>query len=65
MEGDFRMLGLVQGFEFCLLFMKVDHIFPSNNCSTIGGALMVGGLYSVLWGKSREQKGSRANAEVG
>ncbi|XP_073106862.1 WAT1-related protein At5g64700-like [Elaeis guineensis] len=33
--------------------------------SVIGGALMVGGLYSVLWGKSREQKVSKANAEVG
>lgn len=46
-------------------FIKVDLIFPSNDCSVIGGALMVGGLYTVLWGKSREQKDSKANAEVG
>jgi hypothetical protein len=28
----------------------------SDFCSLIGGAFMVGGLYSVLWGKSKEQK---------
>ena len=25
-------------------------------CSILGGILLVGGLYSVLWGKSKEQK---------
>lgn len=36
--------------------------------SVLGGILLVGGLYSVLWGKSREQKmnelGSSLTAEV-
>jgi hypothetical protein len=25
-------------------------------CSIVGGILLVGGLYSVLWGKSKETK---------
>lgn len=30
-----------------------------QNCSVIGAVLMVGGLYNVLWGKSKEQKASK------
>jgi hypothetical protein len=32
-----------------------------ENCSVIGGILLCGGLYSVLWGKSRETKTVQCN----
>lgn len=33
-------------------------------CSGLGGLLLIGGLYSVLWGKSKEPKVSERLKEV-
>lgn len=43
-------------FRFSLIINQVFFLL----CSILGGVLLILGLYSVLWGKSREQK---ANAE--
>jgi len=38
--------------------------FPSGGCSVIGAILIVIGLYSVLWGKHKEQIESKVGDEI-
>jgi hypothetical protein len=40
------------------------YFFISKKCSIIGGILLCGGLYSMLWGKSRETKTVQCNIEA-
>ena len=44
---------------------KVKLQFWCRGCSGLGGILLVGGLYFVLWGKSKEQKISEGLKEGG
>ena len=45
-------------------FVDANPIFLSKKCSIIGGILLCGGLYSMLWGKSRETKTVQCNIEA-
>jgi hypothetical protein len=45
-------------------FVDASLFFPSKKCSIIGGILLCGGLYSMLWGKSRETKTVQCNIEA-
>jgi len=46
------------------LFLPLLFFLSMQNCSVIGGILLCGGLYSVLWGKSRETKTVQCNIEA-
>lgn len=39
-------------------------IFSTSGCSVLGAILIVAGLYSVLWGKYREDKEKDATAAI-
>ena len=44
--------------------VSTDFDFFSGGCSVIGAILIVIGLYSVLWGKHKEQLESRVEAGI-
>lgn len=41
---------------FKSLIKFILNVFCSVLCSVLGAMVLVGGLYSVLWGKNREHK---------
>jgi hypothetical protein len=70
-DGSSRQVGSYIYLLYCMSDNKEINqtnislpIFPSQNCSIVGGILLCGGLYSLLWGKSREAKTVQRNIEA-
>ncbi|KAF8405880.1 hypothetical protein HHK36_007958 [Tetracentron sinense] len=56
--------GVSDHFYTAIYYMKLVFDYGQFLCSSVGGAiLLVGGLYSVLWGMNKEERTSKTNGQ--